>query len=405
MVHTFSGKLCVLLETYYPVVGGGESEALLLNKALTEKGFQVLVITRRSEINFKKSEVIDGIHVERIAPKGPGSLKRWPMVVVSMYHLIKNVKKYDHIFVPGFRALGISAILVSKIFRKVCIVKAENIGEMSGEFFYRGLEQISLNKNFLLFRIFLKIRNVLIKKADAFISLSSEITSEFKNSGIGRDKIFEIPNPVDQDIFYKVDDKEKKRLRTKLNFPLNKRILIYTGRLVLEKGLPFLLKFWNEIQKNNDDLFLVVVGSGGNSAYSCEDEIKEYVKENKLENSVIFTGNVNVKSVHEYLKSADIFIFPTERGEGLPNSVLEAMACGLVIVTNPVSGIADVIKNNVNGFLMEAGNIEQYCNHLDMLNKDDRLLNEISRNAVMTISEKYSKSIVVQSYIDLFNKF
>ncbi|MGA9292741.1 MAG: glycosyltransferase family 4 protein, partial [Ignavibacteriaceae bacterium] len=296
-------------------------------------------------------------------------------------------------------------VLISRIFRKYCILKAENIGEMSGEFFYRGLEQIGISKNFFLFKIFLRFRNKLIKKANAFISLSSEITSEFKKYGIGVEKIYEIPNPVDQDIFCKVHDEEKKKIKAKLNFPINKKILIYTGRLVYEKGLPFLLKVWNEIQKNNDDLFLVLVGSGGDFAYSCEKEIKEYVKENQLENGVIFTGKVDVKRIHEYLKSADIFIFPTERGEGLPNSVLEAMACGLVIVTNPVSGISDVVKDKVNGFLMEKGNVEQYCNYINMLNKDEHLLNEISRNAVLTISEKYSKAIVVQSYIDLFNKF
>ena len=392
-------KICVLLESYYPIIGGMESQALLLNKALSERGFQVLVVTRMSRSDLKAHEVIDGVDVNRIAPEGPGSFKRWLMVITSMYYLIKNVREYDLVFVSGFRSLGISSVLVSKIFRKGCVLKADNIGEMSGEFFHRGIETVGFNKGSLVFKIFIIFRNFLLKKADAFVSISPKITCEFKRSGINPSQIYEIPNCVDQDQFYKVTSEEKIKLRSKLNLPLNGKIVIYTGRLVLEKGLPFLLRVWNEIQKNNKNILLLLVGSGENLIFSCEDELKEYVKRKRIENSVRFTGKVNFNKVHEYLKSSDIFVLPSD-DEPFGNSLIEAMSCGIASISTSF-----IIQHGYDGYSIEPKNFGQLYNYIDLLLKNNQLMDEIGNNALQTVEEKYSKSIVAQTYIDLFNKF
>ena len=234
--------ICILLESYYPVLGVMESQALILNKTLKESHVNIRVITRHVESRSEKEEYIDGIYVKRISPSGYGMFKKWIMVITSMFYLIENVFNYDTIFVYGFRSLGIAGVLISKIFRKHCVLKASNIGEMSGEYFDTGLGHLGLSKNFLLYRILLNLRNDLLMKADAFVSFSPKITNEFKNCRIKSEKIFEIPNLFDEEQFYKVTHTEKIELKNRLNLPLNKKILIYTGRLTLEKGLPLLLK-------------------------------------------------------------------------------------------------------------------------------------------------------------------
>jgi glycosyltransferase involved in cell wall biosynthesis len=391
-------KICVLLESYFPIVGGMESEALLLDSALSEKGYQIEVITRRSNRYLKKHEVIDGARVNRIAPSGPGSIKRWCMMITSIFHLIKDIRNWEIVFVSGFRTLGVSAVIVSKMFKKGCILKADNLGEMSGEFFYRGLEKRGFNKDSLLFNSFLTLRNVILKKADAFVSISPKMTYEFRRSGIKPEKLYEIPNCVEQNKFYKATNEEKIKLRSKLKLPLNSKIVIYTGRLVPEKGLPFLLKVWNEIQKKNKNILLLLVGSGENSVYSCEDELKEYVKKNGLENSVIFTGKIHFDKVPEYLQSSDIFVFPSD-DEPFGNSLIEAMSCGLASISTSF-----IIQHDYNGYLIEAQNFKQLYHYLDLLLKNNQLIDELGKNAIRTVDEKYSKTIVTQRYINLFNK-
>ncbi|HVO76330.1 MAG TPA: glycosyltransferase family 4 protein [Ignavibacteriaceae bacterium] len=396
-------KVCVFTETYYPIIGGGESQAVLLNSGLVENNIQVLVVVRRNYSALKKEEVINNVRVRRIKPIGKGNFQRWVMIFTSVPVLIKERKNYDLIFVSGFRTLGIPAVLVSKIFRKISILKSDTLGEMSGNFFLPGLQNIGVNKFPFLLKVFLYFRNLLFKKADAYVSLSKEITSEFKNSGVDQSKIYEIPNCIDPEKFFKVTEDDKVKLRTKLNLPVKGKILIFTGRLVLSKGLPLLVNVWNEIQKKYKDAMLLIVGSGKDILFSCEEEIKNFVKENKLEGSVRFTGFVNSDEIHEYVKSSDIFVLPSE-SEALPVSLIEAMACGLVPIVTPVGGIKDVIKNNFNGLLMNVGDFKQLYHFIELLINNENLLKKMGENALLTVSQKYSKSIVLKSYIDLFNK-
>lgn len=390
--------ICILLESYYPVLGGMESQAAALNKTLKESNVNIRVITRHIESGTEKEEYIDGIYVKRIFPSGYGVFKRWIMVITSMYYLIENVFNYDTIFVYGFRSLGIAGVLVSKIFRKHCVLKASNIGEMSGEYFDTGLGHLGLSKNFLFYRILLNLRNNLLMKADAFVSFSPKITNEFKNCRIKSEKIFEIPNLFDEDQFYKVAPGEKIELKNRLNLPLNKKILIYTGRLTFEKGLPLLLKVWYEINKIHNGI-LLLVGSGQNLRSSCEDTLRKFVKDNNLEDSVIFIGKIDMGKVNEYLKASDIFVLPSD-DEAFGNSLIEAMACGLASVSTSF-----IIDHGHNGFSFEPGNFDQLYYYIDLLLKNSQLRNELGENAVRTVREKYSRAKVVNSYIKLFNSF
>lgn len=226
------------------------------------------------------------------------------------------------------------------------------------------------------------------------------MTSEFKNNKIEQNKIYEIPNCIDPKKFYKVNEEEKIKLRVKFDLPFNAKILIFTGRLLSTKGLPLLLRVWNEIQKIHSNAILLIVGSGKNLTYSCEDDIKEYVHKNKLEESVIFTGYSN--NVDEYLKASDIFVFPTE-DEAFGISLIEAMACGLPVITTHIGGINDIVKHNENGLLTDVGNSDQLYNCINLLLNDNNLIERIGKIAFQTIATRYSKSIVVQNYINLFN--
>ena len=159
------------------------------------------------------------------------------------------------------------------------------------------------------------------------------------------------------------------------------------------------MRVWNEIQKNNKNILLLLVGSGENLIFSCEDELKEYVKRKRIENSVRFTGKVNFNKVHEYLKSSDIFVLPSD-DEPFGNSLIEAMSCGIASISTSF-----IIQHGYDGYSIEPKNFGQLYNYIDLLLKNNQLMDEIGNNALQTIGEKYSKSIVAQTYIDLFNKF
>ena len=392
-------KTCIFTETFYPVMGGGETQAQLLAEGLIAGGHSVMVLTRRSDVSLKKRERYGKVDVHRLAPTGTGQSKKWGLLFSSLPKLIQLHHQYDLIFVSGYRIIGLTAVLVGKIFRKPVILKADSQGEMSGDFFESGLKKIGISHRSLPFRLFLGFRNMVLKRADAFSAISTEIASEWTSSGIPSDKIHLIPNAVDTQRFVPVEPAEKIALRKKLNLQQNATIAIYTGRLVSYKGLPLLLKVWNDIRHKHESVLLILAGTGGLDIHNCEDILREYVKANGLENQVLFTGAV--QNVPEYLQASDLFVFPTEN-DAFPSSIVEAMACGLPVVTTPVGAIKTIVTDRQTGLLIQPGNAEQLFQALDVMLSDDVLASQLGQAARISVQDQYSAETVTKKYLVLF---
>ena len=392
-------KICIFTETYYPVMGGGETQAQLLAEGLIANGHSVIVLTRRSDTLLKKYERYGKVDVYRLAPVGSNQLKKWGLLFSSLPMFIRLRNQYDLIFVSGYRIMGLTAVLVGKLLVRRVVIKADSQGEMSGDFFQSGLRKFGISHKTLLFRWFLGFRNTILKKADAFSAISSEIASEWTVSGIPPEKVHLIPNSVDTSRFMPVESSQKDLLRKKLNLPQNATIAIYTGRLVSYKGLPLLLKVWAEIRHKHENILLILAGTGGLDIHNCEDVLREYVKVNGIGNQVVFTGAV--QNVPEYLQASDLFVFPTEN-DAFPSSIVEAMACGLPVVSTPVGAIKTIITNGKTGLLIQPGNAEQLYQALDIILSNDEMASRLGKAACQSIQDLYSAEIVSKKYMTLF---
>jgi glycosyltransferase involved in cell wall biosynthesis len=392
-------KICIFTETYYPVVGGGETQARLLAEGLIENGHSVIILTRRSDAVLKRYEQYGDVNVYRLSPVGGGQLKKWGLLLSSLPKLVQLRNHYDLIFVSGYRIIGLTAVLVGKLLRKPVVLKADSQGEMSGDFFESGLKKFGASHKSLLFRLFLELRNAVLKNADAFSAISSESAAELTENGVVSNKIHLIPNSVDTTLFIPAEPAQKSILREKLNLPGAAIIAIYTGRLVSYKGLPLLLKVWNEIRCKHSNLLLVIVGTGGLDIHNCEDELREYVKASGLQGHVLFTGAV--QNVSEYLQASDLFVFPTEN-DAFPSSIIEAMACGLPVVSTPVGAIKTIITDGKTGLLIQPGNAKQLFQALDVMLTDGTLASRLGRAARQSVQDLYSAETVAQKYLTLF---
>jgi glycosyltransferase involved in cell wall biosynthesis len=392
-------KICIFTETYYPVMGGGETQAQLLAEGLIASGHSVVVLTRRSDISLKKHDRYGEVNVYRLAPVGSGQLKKWGLLFSSLPMLIKLRDQYDLIFVSGYRIIGLTAILAGKLFRKPVVLKADSQGEMSGDFFESGLKKFGISHESLLFKLFLGFRNGILKKAEAFSAISPEIASEWISSGIPPNKIHLIPNSVDTERFLPVAPAQKNLLREKLNLPQRATIVIYTGRLVSYKGLPLLLKVWNKIRCMHENVLLILAGTGGLDIHNCEEELRAYVKSADLDGHVLFTGAV--QNVPEYLQASDLFVFPTEN-DAFPSSIVEAMACALPLVTTPVGAIKNIVTDQETGLLIQPGSAEQLFQALDVMLSNKGLSSRFGEAARKSVRELYSTDIIAKKYLALF---
>ena len=391
--------VCLLTETYVPVVGGGETQARALAEGLIRQGFETMVVTRRSDPAFPRYEEVGPVAVFRIAPSGSAHLKKWGLVLTSVPVLWRYRRRYDMIFVSGFRVLGMVAVLMCKLLGKRCVLKADSLGEMSGEFFEAGLARLRLRPSSVPFRLFIGVRNSILRRAEAFVAISQEIARELVENGVSARKIRLIPNSVSVDRFYPVHDQTKTSLRERLGLPLRSRIVIYTGRLVSYKGLPLLLRVWRDIQERHAGVHLLLVGSGGLDIHNCESELRQYVLDHRLADTVCFTGSV--PDVAEYLQASDIFAFPTEN-EAFGISLVEAMACGLAVVGTSVGGVNDFVDDGRNGLLAPPRDAARLQEALEVLLDDAVLRQRLGIAARRTVEEHYTTRRVLDQYIELF---
>lgn len=392
-------KICIFTETYYPVVGGGETQARLLAEHLVAHGSSVIILTRRSDSSLKKIERFGGITVYRLPPVGRGQLRKWGLIFSSLPLLIKLRHHYDLIFVSGFRIIGVAAVLAGMMLHKAVVLKADSRGEMSGKFFTDGLAKFRLSPASFPFSWFLWARNRILKRADAFASITPEQTAELIAAGVDTGAIQVIPNSVDISRFHPVDEQQKSALRAKLGLPHSGKIVIYTGRLVSYKGLPLLLRVWHAIQRKHPCSTLVLAGAGGLDIHNCEADLRAYVSANNLENAVFLVGSV--QNVQEYLQASDVFVLPTEE-DAFPSSLIEAMACRLAVVTTPVGAIETIVADKQSGLMVRPGDFQQLYDALDTLLTDTKLIAHLGRAGWQAVQDRYSAEIGTRAYEQLF---
>jgi len=392
--------ICIVTETFYPVTGGGETQALALSTRLARRGYPVCVITRRNEKTLARHEVHAGVGIHRVGPTGRGQLRKWSLLLTAFAALVRQRRCYQTIVVSGFRILGIPAVLAALLLGKKVLLKADNMGELSGEYFRDGLATLGLTPASAPVRLFLGLRNALLKKCHAFIAVSSPIREELLAGGVADAAIMQIPNSVDTGRFRPATGTEKGDIRKRLDIPGNAFVAIYTGRLVDYKGLPLLLQAWQAAQADYATARLLLVGAGGMDIHNCEQALRDFVREHELAHCVEFTGSVD--NVQTFLQASDVFVLPTER-EAFGISLIEAMACGLPVIATDVGGIPDILEDAAIGCRIPAADLQNLRSCLDTLYHDAALRQRLGARARQSVMQRFSEQAVLESYVELID--
>jgi glycosyltransferase involved in cell wall biosynthesis len=182
--------------------------------------------------------------------------------------------------------------------------------------------------------------------------------------------------------------------RFKVTKSLEKRefIIGYVGALTLQKGVAQLFSAISFIKR--PDVKLFIIGDG-----PLKDQLKTKIRNLSLEDRVLLLGSVPYCHLHHYLNEMRLLVLPSLYGEGLPNVILEAMACGTPVLATPVGGIPDVIRDDETGFILtstEPFKIAKKIN--EILIKDDKELQKIVNNALKLINTNYRLESAVKRY-------
>jgi glycosyltransferase involved in cell wall biosynthesis len=199
-----------------------------------------------------------------------------------------------------------------------------------------------------------------------------------------------IPNGVDITRFYPrtVEDMPEERTR----------IVICVAQLRYQKGIDVLLQAWRLVQEKQGRVApvrLLIVGSG-----SLRKQLERLADALGILDSVTFAGEQS--DIPAQLRQSDIAVLPS-RWEGMPNALLEAMACGLPCVATRVSGSEDIIQHGVNGLLIEPEDYEALAHALLLLLRDPVLAQSYGRNGRTTIEQHYALEHITDTYEELYH--
>ena len=168
-----------------------------------------------------------------------------------------------------------------------------------------------------------------------------------------------LPTWVDVDLFfpYPPDKREKKRreLAQVYGFSPDDDLLLFVGRLEGQKDPFLLVEVFRGLVASRRDVGLIIVGTG-----SLEGEVKEKFKAYGILDKVVFTGVLPQPELADLLRVCDLFIM-TSAFEGMPRSVLEALACGLPVVTTDVGEVRRVVRDGVSGLVCHSRDPEVIC--------------------------------------------
>lgn len=152
-------------------------------------------------------------------------------------------------------------------------------------------------------------------------------------------------------------DVERNVLKEKYGLNKDDSIVLSVGELCDRKNHRVMIKAIAQL--NNENVKYVICGQGDK-----EKELKQLVKELKVEDKVLFMGYQ--KNINEFLQLADLYAFPSLQ-EGLPVALMEAMANGLPIVASKIRGNTDLIEDGKNGYLVSANESKEFCEKISFL--------------------------------------
>ncbi|HEV8553952.1 MAG TPA: glycosyltransferase [Casimicrobiaceae bacterium] len=219
-----------------------------------------------------------------------------------------------------------------------------------------------------------------LQRATRIFAVSDSLKRHAVSLGVAGDKILVVGNGVDTAKYHRL---ERRAARQRLGLPLDAPVLVSVGALVERKGFHRVLECLPALRRRFPGLrYLMVGGAGPEGDWSAR--LRKSVSDLGLQDCVVFLGALAPEELNVPLSAADLFVLAT-RNEGWANVFLEAMACGLPVVTTDVGGNAEVVANANLGMLVPFGDPDRLAQAIA-----DALVRDWDRDAIVAYAESNS---------------
>ncbi len=381
----------MVIGQFYPVVGGAERACVKLSKELIRRGHEITVLTTWIDRGAPRFEEVEGIPVQRIwYPVFFVRGRRVGLGVLAPLFLFVQARRaaarHDVIHVHQALWPLFSGALAAAWHRKPLICKIGNSGQRFDLDVLRRSHAYGRLATWIAKRVTAK-----------FIFTSKAVEDDLVAEGLAANRLASIPNGVElRDDSSSVRSGDTGVLR-----------FIFTGTFTLKKNLRRLIEAVSGLGiEERSRMRLLLLGDGPD-----RELLSQMIQSAKLENTIEIRGPVD--DVFPDLEKSHVFILPSET-EGLSNSALEAMACGLPVILSDRGGNADLvpgpyseaemgIKIGRTGVLIDPGRTASITTAMKYMISEDRQRLQMGEAARGRISERYTLGHVADQYETLYH--
>ena len=350
-------------------MGGAERALYELSRRLTERGYEVTILTGIIP-NAPREEIIDDILVIRSGlPVSARYLRHLTSSLSILRRILGKTESFDLIHSHMIHYPTYLALLA-----RCRGLSSRVIATAHGSDVNRYLMKSSLGP-VLLYGL---------RHTNAVIGVSRPIAEALRRFGVPPNKIQYIPNGVDTAFFIPTSGS-------------GQYDLLFFGRLKKEKGIQFVLTAVAGLKREGRRLKLAIVGQGPFLV-----DLKLMVPSLGIESSVDFLGAMQGNSLRNVIWSSKIVVVPSLT-EGLPLTLLEAMSCGKPVISARVGGIPDVVTDGVDGLLVQPGDAEALKDKIRMCLDDSELRDRLGKRARLSVEENFDWDRIVEKTMCLYD--
>lgn len=372
-------RILMILNRYYPIIGGAENQCRILMNNLKEyENIEIFgVVTHKYDNKLEKTTIVDDIPIFRLGLSGNTKLSVLSFYLELIIFLINNKNKFDILHVHTISLTSFIVVLFSNIFHKKSLQKLTIADEIKDIVNRKGIKG-KIFKSLVMYGL----------NNGNIVALTNEGLKEVLEYSSNQDRLYKINNGVDKSIFYNDHQIKAKCI---YNFDSEYIYFGFVGRLTRTKGILYLCnEFINFMTINcNHKIKLVIMGSGHLQIDSVENELK--ILSEKYNFIILLNSEHQPKN---FYNAIDIYISNSSK-EGMPNTVLEALSCEKPCVLSNISSHIELFNDNNDSNIMIFNNYKELY---------DIFLNINSSLHKSKLNNKYYISNVATSYKKLYNE-
>ena len=376
-------RVLMLCPQFRPLVGGYERAAERLSGALARSGMSVVVVTERRDRAWPAVERFDGFEIRRLACSVRYKLHSVTSLLAIAGYLLRCGRRFDiwHIHQYG-RHAALAAVLGKVLGCPVVLKLTSSAGMGVGNTVGTGFAG--------------RLLGFFHRRVSACFASTEETRDEAIRFGIPAENVHLVPNGVDGIQFKPATPAERRAARSVLGLEC-KHLVLSVARLSSEKNPLGLLDAWaaldNESRRGS---LLALVGDGPQWSMA-----QAKVRALNLEGSVYLARERS--DVVTWYRAAD-FLVISSCNEGLSNTMIEALACGLPIISTRVSGSSILTEDPACGMLVDTQDSMQLTGAIGTLLRNEALRSRMARNARPRFESRFSVDQVSANVRSLYLK-